>query len=126
MFSSIKSNNQRRSTVGISVVSLLLLLALQSTVALEKTWSLYHSLNGGQAFSRRATVKLSVGNEEGGSNEVELVVNNDNSTLNDETFMAAKQPGAMYQLKLVEGDDLSSNFLLTSVPACHLLRASFR
>jgi hypothetical protein len=106
-------------------VPLLLLLAAQSAQALEKTWNLYHSLNGGRDFSRRGSITLSVGSEEG-SEEVELTVQNDNSTLNDETFLAAKQPGTMYQLKLVEGDDLSSNFLLTSVPACQLLRANFR
>lgn len=105
------------------VLVLLFLGAIQKSRALEKTWSLYHSLNGGQDFSVRATVVLSVETESKG---VEISVKNDNSTLNDETFLAAKQPGAMYQLKLVEGDDLSSNFLLTSVPACQILRANFR
>lgn len=101
---------------------------LQSCQALEKTWALYHSLNGGQDFSRRATVSLALVEKEEGQEEVELTVINDNSTLNDETFASARKPGAMYQLKLVEGDGghSSEDFLLTSVPACQLLRANFR
>jgi hypothetical protein len=101
---------------------LLSTLATQSSLALEKTWTLYHSLNGGQDFSRRASVVLSVSEDDNGA---DFSIVNDNSTLNDATFLAAKSAGAMYQLKLAEGDD-SSNFLLTTVPACQLLRANFR
>ena len=93
-----------------------------NAATVEKTWTLYHSLNGGQDFSKRATVVLSVDPETDGS--VDLSITNDNSTLNEETFHAVKAPGSMYQLKLIEGD--GPEFILSSVPGCQMVRAHFR
>lgn len=105
---------------------LLLGLVVSTTHAatLEKSWTLYHSVNGGQDFSKRASVVLSVDPETDGS--VDLSITNDNSTLNQETFNAVRAEGSMYQLKLVEGDGESDDFILSSVPGCQLLRANFR
>lgn len=118
-------------TSGRFTACLLLLLSLVSFVSaktLEKTWTLYHSLNGGQDFSKRSTIVLSVDPETDGT--VDLSITNDNSTLNEETFQAVRAAGSLYQLKLVDGssrgNDISNNFVLSSVPGCQLVRANFR
>jgi len=108
-----------------SIVTLLALAtAVSPALALEKSWTLYHSANGGQDFARRASIALSVDKE---TEMVELTINNDNSTLNKETYLAAKTAGSIYQLKLVaDGGEASDDFILASVPGCQLLRANFR
>lgn len=109
--------------------SLILFAAFLATTThaatLEKTWTLYHSVNGGQDFSKRASVVLSVDPETDGS--VDLSITNDNSTLNQETFQRVRAEGSLYQLKLVpEGGGDGEDFVLASVPGCQLLRANFR
>lgn len=122
-------SNQRcwhRSSSALVTVMTMLLMA-PAALALDKTWTLFHSLNGGQDFSRRASVLLSVDPETDG---VEMTITNDNSTLNKESYLAAKATGSLYQLKLEEGDNKkvsnSEGFILSSVPGCQLLRSSFR
>ena len=103
---------------------LLALVSFSSAATLEKTWTLFHSLNGGHDFARRASIVLSIDPETDGS--VDISISNDNSTLNEETFLASKAPGAIYQLKLVDDASTSGDFVLASVPGCQLLRANFR
>ena len=105
---------------------LLLMAIAPFALALDKTWTLQHSLNRGQDFSHRASVLLSVDPE---SDNVAISITNDNSTLTKEAYLAAKAPGAMYQLKLFEeggGSKDKNSFVLSSVPGCQLLQSNFR
>ena len=111
-----------RITMMMSTIVKMIVMA-PFAVALDKTWTLYHSLNGGQDFSPRASVLLSVDPE---SDSVAISITNDNSTLNKETYLGAKAPGAIYQLKLVEEGDSKGSFVLSSVPGCQLLQSNFR
>ncbi|CAB9525074.1 expressed unknown protein [Seminavis robusta] len=108
------------------MTSLALLLTVQAVTAatLEKSWTLYHSSNGGQDFAHRASIVLSLDPEAEGS--VDISISNDNSTLNEQTFLDNKAAGSLYQLKLVEEGSDGSDFILSSVPGCQLLRANFR
>jgi hypothetical protein len=120
-------NDRSSSTTFIQVSWLMLSLAslsLAIAAPSEKTWTLYHSVNGGQDFARRASIVLSVDPETDGAVDISIV--NDNSTLNENTFLASKAAGAMYQLKLVDDANTHGDFVLTSVPGCQLLRANFR
>ena len=116
----------RASSALVTLVMMLTAMLMPVAQALDKTWTLYHSWNGGQDFARRASVLLSIDPDTDG---VALSITNDNSTVNKESYLAAKETGAMYQLKLVEDSGAADNgdsFVLSSVPGCQLLRANFR
>jgi hypothetical protein len=96
------------------------------------SWTLYHAMASPghePVFETRGTVTLSVPE---GSATVELQLNNDNDTsktvidqlkANISTNIASK----MYQLKLVaDSNDQATTPILTTVPACQVLRANFR
>ena len=109
-----------RTTMMSTIVTMMMMMA-PVALALDKTWTLHHSLNGD--FSPRASVLLSADPE---SDSVAISITNDNSTVSKETYLAAKASGAMYQLKLVEEGGSKESFVLSSVPGCQLLQSNFR
>eukprot|EP00538_Stauroneis_constricta_P002671 CAMPEP_0119551082 /NCGR_PEP_ID=MMETSP1352-20130426/4452_1 /TAXON_ID=265584 /ORGANISM="Stauroneis constricta, Strain CCMP1120" /LENGTH=284 /DNA_ID=CAMNT_0007597091 /DNA_START=6 /DNA_END=860 /DNA_ORIENTATION=- len=90
-----------------------------STAALSKSWTLLHSFNGGQDFSRRGVIGWD-------PEKQELDVQNDEGSLSSEDLKQAKETG-WYQVKAVPSDaEDSSDYAMATVPACHIQRANFR
>ncbi len=107
-----------------------LIAAVNADSPLLKSWTLYHSVDGGNDFVRRGQIRLGVAAVDGdvtSSTEgtPELTIEHDeNENLTTESIHHLIGSG-LYQLKLVE-DGNEANVVMTSVPACHLRRANFR
>ena len=98
---------------------LLSLALLTSCIAIASaegpSWTIYHSFNGGQDFSRRGVLSWS---EDEGS----LLVTNDDGALTKENFQSMLEFG-WYQVKI---ENPNSDYVLATVPACNLRRANFK
>ena len=104
-----------------------LLAVLHSAVAaaddnLQRTWTLYHSMNpklGDAGFTQRGTVTLQADGD-----AAQLTA--ENTALTAEN-VATMMSSGWYQVKLVENGSSSTAVpVMTTVPACQLRRANFR
>lgn len=107
-----------------------LLVLLHSAVAaaddnLQRTWTLYHSMNpklGDAGFTQRGTVTLQVATDDGDAAQLTA----ENTALTAEN-VATMMASGWYQVKLVENGSSSAAVpVMTTVPACQLRRANFR
>lgn len=110
-------------------LSLLVTVVVNADSAFLKTWTMYHSLDGGNDFVRRGQIRLGVTEADGDmsntDSSLELTIEQeDDENLTTESIQPYIGSG-LYQLKLVEEGN-EANVVLTSVPACHLRRANFR
>jgi hypothetical protein len=103
--------------------------ATASVAAVEtatKSWTIYHSWNGGQDFSRRGVVEWAAtgtADTAAGGGDV-LTVENDEECLSSASIDAMLEYG-WYQLKL-QDDNNSQDYVLATVSACNVRRANFR
>jgi hypothetical protein len=109
--------------------------ATVSVAAVEtatKSWTIYHSWNGGQDFSRRGVVEWAATSTAdagaaaaaaGGGGDV-LTIKNDEECLSSASIDAMLEYG-WYQLKL-QDDNNSQDYVLATVSACNVRRANFR
>jgi len=105
----------------LSLAIALLVVRCQAEVDASKSWTLYHSFNGGVDFAPRGTVKLSIVDD----SEVNLEVENTADCLTEAAIESLLQQ-KWYQLKLVEDNNDEAPPILTSVPSCQVRRANFR
>jgi hypothetical protein len=89
--------------------------ALGRIAAEGPSWTVYHSWNGGQDYSRRGVLEWSQDDEA-------LVVTNDKGALDKESLQAMLDYG-WYSIKI---DTLDGDYVLATVPACNLRRANFK
>ena len=80
------------------------------------SWTIYHSWNGDQDFSRRGVLEWSEEDET-------LTVKNDEGVLTRDNVKAMMDYG-WYHVKIDNGG--SDDFVLATVPACNLRRANFK
>lgn len=85
--------------------------------ASSPSWTIYHSWNGDQEYSRRGELQWS-------EEEETLTVTNDESSLTKENVQAMIDYG-WYHVKIENPSD-ANDFVLSTVPACNLRRANFK
>ena len=97
---------------------LLLLLAASISVASAAgpSWTIYHSWNGGEEFSRRGVLEWS-------EEEKSFSVTNDEQALTKEQVQAMLDYG-WYQVKIDNSEN--DDYVLATIPACNLRRANFK
>ena len=97
---------------------LISVLSLGSIVQVSgSSWTVYHSFNADQEFSRRGELKWSP--EEGA-----LQITNEESALTKESIQAMLDYG-WYHVKIQNPND-DNDFVLSTVPACSIRRANFK
>jgi len=110
------------SSVTQSLIVLLSIVALYGSelvsAELTKSFSLYHSLDGGSDFQRRGSITLT-----STPTGIETKVEEDESCLDITLINSMVSEGGLYRLKVVDQDGSTT---LTSVPGCNLRRANFR
>lgn len=97
---------------------LLLLLAAVATpsvLAGGPTWTIYHSWDGGNQYTRRGVLEWK------GEGEGFVVANDENSLTKEQ--VAAMLDFGWYQVKI---DTTDGDYVLATVPACNLRRANFK
>eukprot|EP00980_Cylindrotheca_fusiformis_P021636 scaffold8505_cov130-Cylindrotheca_fusiformis.AAC.2 len=100
--------------------SLLLLSSLVVSLGVKASgpsWTIFHSWDGGQEYTRRGELQWS-------EEEEALVVANDESALTKENVQAMMDYG-WYHVKIENPSD-PNDFVLSTVPACNLRRAKFK
>ena len=115
--------------VLLALLAVGLIAAVKADTTFLKTWSLYHSLDGGKDFVRRGQIRMGAvavdSDNLSTEGALELTIEQDddeNLTMESIQQLIGIR---LYQLKLVE-DGNEASVVLTSVPACHLRRANFR
>ena len=61
------------TVIQVSWLMLIASLSLAVAAPMEKTWTLFHSVNGGQDFARRASIVLSVDPETDGAVDISII-----------------------------------------------------
>jgi hypothetical protein len=97
------------------LLPLLLVAAIASASAAGPSWTIYHSFNGGEDFSRRGVLAWS-------EDEESFLVTNDEQALTKQSLEAMLEFG-WYQVKIENSD---SDYVLATVPACNVRRANFK
>ncbi|CAJ1962074.1 unnamed protein product [Cylindrotheca closterium] len=103
------------SSMFVFLISVLLLGSIVQVSS--STWTVYHSFNADQEFSRRGELKWSP--EEGA-----LQITNEESALSTESIQAMLDYG-WYHVKIQNPND-TNDFVLSTVPACSIRRANFK
>jgi hypothetical protein len=86
-----------------------------ATRTMAVQWTIYHSTNGGESYFRRGTLDWKGDDDEGG-----LVITNDELTPDLASQILSS---AWYQVKI---DTTKEEYVLATVPSCHLRRANFK
>lgn len=104
---------------GSFLISALALLGSVIQVSSNSpSWTIYHSWNLDQEFSKRGELTWS-------EEEAALQITNDESSITQESIQAMLDYG-WYHVKIENNNAAEDDFVLSTVPACSIRRANFK
>ena len=126
-----------RLATGVFAVSAMMMAIVSSTVTAEDTsggvsWTVYHSWNPKQEFTRRGTISWNKDNaveedkKKDASSSVLQIVNDETTTTFSSKDIEEMLNYGWYHVKIVSSDDDDEDYILQTVPACNVRRANFK
>ncbi|GKY98941.1 hypothetical protein MPSEU_000849900 [Mayamaea pseudoterrestris] len=123
-------HNAHSSSMALLLIFCTILVTVIAESSESLSWTLYHAVvtpNQEPNFEKRSSITLKVPEE---SLAAVLEIENEQATQSSnkvmEQLLTNVDAPKLYQVKLVSDDDASRHPVVTSVPACQVLRANFR
>jgi hypothetical protein len=105
-----------------STTAILGAAAAETAAAAAFSWTIYHSWDGGNEYTRRGVLEYKKGN---GEEEAGFVITNDEAALTKDQVAAMLDFG-WYHVKIDTNTGNGDDFVLATIPACNLRRANFK